>query len=93
MNYSAATDLPKDQGSSIQSNEIKPRTEVLSPKEIQCRMLEMVKASFPNGIPPIIDVGSTPRITVTPKPVSKYDKAVQHPSSTTVHATNGSNSD
>jgi hypothetical protein len=55
-------------------------------------MLEMVKASFPSGIPPIINVGSAPRITVTPEPVSKYDKAVQHPSSTTVCATNGSNS-
>jgi hypothetical protein len=44
-------DDPKDQGSPIQPNEIKPDTEDLSHKEIRCRMLEMAKASFPNGIP------------------------------------------
>jgi hypothetical protein len=50
-NSSAATDGPKDQGSPIQSSEIKCSTEVLSNKEIRRRMLEMAKASFPDRIP------------------------------------------
>ena len=46
-----------DPGSPIQSGEIKPNSDILSHqegmshKEIRRRMLEMAKASFPDGIP------------------------------------------
>jgi hypothetical protein len=62
---SAAMDSPEDRGSPIQSSETQPSTEILSDKEIRRRMLEMAKASFPDGIPSpyvIIDVGSPPRL-------------------------------
>jgi hypothetical protein len=68
MNSSAATDSPEDQGSPIQSSETKPSAEILSDKEIRRRMLEMAKASFPDGIPSpyiIIDVGSPPQLQST----------------------------
>jgi len=41
----------QDQGSPIQSREVESNVEVLSHKEIRRRMLEMAKASFPDGIP------------------------------------------
>jgi len=56
-NSSAATAGPNDPGSPIQSGEIKPNSDILSHqegmshKEIRRRMLEMAKASFPDGIP------------------------------------------
>jgi len=55
-NSSAATAGPNDPGSPIQSGEIKPNSDVLShqgmsPKERRRRLLEMAKASFPNGVP------------------------------------------
>jgi hypothetical protein len=59
------TGSPDDQGSPIQSSETKPSTEIFSDKEIRRRMLEMAKASFPDGIPSpyvIIDVGSPPQL-------------------------------
>jgi hypothetical protein len=65
MNSSAATDSPDDQSSPIQSSETKPSTEILGDKEIRRRMLEIAKASFPDGIPSpyvIIDVGSPPQL-------------------------------
>ena len=46
-----SSDSPQDHGSPIQSSETKPSTEILSDKEIRRRMLEMAKASFPDGIP------------------------------------------
>jgi hypothetical protein len=50
-NFSAATACPNDPASPIQSGEIKPNSDVLGHKEIRRRMLEMAKASFPDGIP------------------------------------------
>jgi len=51
----------QDQGSPIQSREVESNVEVLSHKEIRRRMLEMAKASFPDGIPsPYVVIDTVP---------------------------------